>query len=443
MSPASRSSCAALKFGMRTGLEVALSIIAADDEPLAERLPERVFSAAQVRELERLRDRDVRRDGLRAHVPRRRPLRCACIEQRWPAARSLAIVCGAGNNAGDGLVVARLAQAAGRAVKVLLVVPAERFKGAAAQAAAACRAAGIAFTPFDAARARRRRRHRRRAARHRASRVPSAATSARPSTPSTRPSAPVLALDVPSGLDADTGWPSPVAVRATATVTFLGLEAGLVPRRGGRPLRRARVRGSRAAARARRRARAAAEAARARRSRSARCRDGRAARTRARAAGCCSSAAGPACRARFAWRPRPRCASARGSSMSRRTATASRACWQADQKSFAIQSASATDLEELCRQRSTASCVGPGLGQSAWALRPVAAARADRRAARARRRRAQLARGRAVRARRLAADAASRRGGAAAARRDASSRCSATGSRQRARLPHATARSRC
>jgi hydroxyethylthiazole kinase-like uncharacterized protein yjeF len=39
--------------------------------------------------------------------------------------------------------------------------------------------------------------------------------------------APVLALDVPSGLDADTGWPSPVAVRATATVTFLGLKQGL------------------------------------------------------------------------------------------------------------------------------------------------------------------------------------------------------------------------
>jgi NAD(P)H-hydrate epimerase len=37
----------------------------------------------------------------------------------------------------------------------------------------------------------------------------------------------VLALDIPSGLDADTGWPSPVAVRATATLTFLGLKQGL------------------------------------------------------------------------------------------------------------------------------------------------------------------------------------------------------------------------
>jgi NAD(P)H-hydrate epimerase len=38
---------------------------------------------------------------------------------------------------------------------------------------------------------------------------------------------PVLALDVPSGLDADTGWAHGVAVRATATMTFLGLKQGL------------------------------------------------------------------------------------------------------------------------------------------------------------------------------------------------------------------------
>jgi NAD(P)H-hydrate epimerase len=37
----------------------------------------------------------------------------------------------------------------------------------------------------------------------------------------------VLALDVPSGLDADTGWPNPIAVRAAATLTFLALKPGL------------------------------------------------------------------------------------------------------------------------------------------------------------------------------------------------------------------------
>ena len=39
--------------------------------------------------------------------------------------------------------------------------------------------------------------------------------------------APILALDIPSGLHADTGWPLGDAIRATATVTFVGLKQGL------------------------------------------------------------------------------------------------------------------------------------------------------------------------------------------------------------------------
>ncbi|HUQ53914.1 MAG TPA: NAD(P)H-hydrate dehydratase, partial [Gammaproteobacteria bacterium] len=147
------------------------------------------------------------------------------IEQRWPSARSLAIVCGAGNNAGDGLVLARLAQAAGLTVSVLLVAG-ERFKGAAAQAAADCRSAAIPFTAFEA----------------RGLANADVIVDALLGTGLARPvsdlfraaveainaaGAPVLALDIPSGLDADLGWPSPVAVRATATLTFLGLKQGL------------------------------------------------------------------------------------------------------------------------------------------------------------------------------------------------------------------------
>lgn len=189
-----------------------------------ERLPERVWSAAQVREIEGLAiragateyDLMCRAGGAALRV----------LLRRFPAARSIAVVCGAGNNAGDGLVVARLAHAAGRAVKVLLVVPAARFKGAAAEAADACGAAGLPFAAFDA----------------RALGKADVVVDALLGTGLARAVAgdfgaaieavnaaavPVLALDVPSGLDADTGWPSPVAVRAHATVTFLGLKQGL------------------------------------------------------------------------------------------------------------------------------------------------------------------------------------------------------------------------
>lgn len=40
--------------------------------------------------------------------------------------------------------------------------------------------------------------------------------------------APVLAVDVPSGLDADTGSPLGVAVRADYTITFVGLKSGFL-----------------------------------------------------------------------------------------------------------------------------------------------------------------------------------------------------------------------
>ncbi len=43
---------------------------------------------------------------------------------------------------------------------------------------------------------------------------------------------PVLAIDVPSGLEADTGKVLGVAVRASRTITFLGLKAGLLTRDG-------------------------------------------------------------------------------------------------------------------------------------------------------------------------------------------------------------------
>lgn len=191
----------------------------------AEPLAARAFSAAQVRELER---RAIETLGVTDYelMCRAGAAAFAAIERRWPKARSIAVVCGAGNNAGDGLVVARLAHAAGYAVTVLLVVEAQRFKGAAAQAAAAGADAGLAFVPFEPA------------ALARADVIVDALLG----TGLTRPvstqfraavdavnaaAAPVLALDVPSGLDADSGWPSPVAVQATATITFIALKQGL------------------------------------------------------------------------------------------------------------------------------------------------------------------------------------------------------------------------
>ncbi|MCB1955622.1 MAG: NAD(P)H-hydrate dehydratase [Rhodocyclaceae bacterium] len=135
------------------------------------------------------------------------------------------IECGPGNNGGDGLVMARLLQAKGVPVHVRLHGDAARLPADAAAALAAWQAAGgqcRSRLPED---------------------TPSLVVDAlfgiglqRPLTGDmaalvtalNRLSAPRLALDIPSGLDADTGQVLGCAVLATHTLTFIGLKPGLL-----------------------------------------------------------------------------------------------------------------------------------------------------------------------------------------------------------------------
>ena len=69
---------------------------------------------------------------------------------------------------------------------------------------------------------------RRRPLRHRAQAAGRGAATPRSSTGPTRAGAPVLALDVPTGLDAETGFAHSPCVRATATATFIAYKPGLL-----------------------------------------------------------------------------------------------------------------------------------------------------------------------------------------------------------------------
>ncbi len=155
------------------------------------------------------------------------------LRYRWPEARRLMIVCGGGNNGGDGYVVARLAQKAGLVARVVALSDPARLRGDAALAWQSARDAGVRVEPYegqsfdeadlivdaifgtglD-----------RQVAGHYADVID--AINAAP--------APVVAVDIPSGLHADSGRALGRAVEAQSTVTFIGLKQGLLTGQGPR-----------------------------------------------------------------------------------------------------------------------------------------------------------------------------------------------------------------
>jgi NAD(P)H-hydrate epimerase len=142
----------------------------------------------------------------------------------------IAVLCGPGNNGGDGLVAAQALHAAGRDVTVLLTREADAYRGDAALARDRCT---VALEPFTAD------------ALNTAAGVIDAllgtgATGAPrgPELEAVRALVasrmPVVACDVPSGVDAATGAVDGDAVRAVRTVTFHRPSPGHVVRPGKR-----------------------------------------------------------------------------------------------------------------------------------------------------------------------------------------------------------------
>jgi ADP-dependent NAD(P)H-hydrate dehydratase / NAD(P)H-hydrate epimerase len=187
-------------------------------------LPPELYTAAQVRELDR---RAIADHGVAGCTLMERAGQGAfdALRARWPAAQRLGVLCGPGNNGGDGYVIARLARAAGMAVWLVEAAEPGRLKGDAARARADWTAAGGAPLVADAA-------------------WPAAdvLVDALLGTGLDRvveghfaglidainaAGLPVLAVDIPSGLHADTGAVLGRAVRAAVTVSFIGLKTGL------------------------------------------------------------------------------------------------------------------------------------------------------------------------------------------------------------------------
>ena len=188
-------------------------------------LPIKLYRTDQVRELDRLA---IQKSGIPGFelMSRAGYEVFQCIRQKWPDTQTLAVFCGAGNNAGDGYIIARLALEAGLEVYVYSVVEPITLKGDAHTAYQRYIHSSGAVIPFQGEEI------------FQVDVIVDALLGTGLDRPVTglfahaiqfinNSTAQVVAVDNPSGLNANTGNVMGCAVKAEFTVTFIALKQGL------------------------------------------------------------------------------------------------------------------------------------------------------------------------------------------------------------------------
>ncbi|MBY4677052.1 NAD(P)H-hydrate dehydratase [Marinobacterium arenosum] len=194
-------------------------------------LPSALYTAEQSRTLDRLA---IEQQGIPGFKLMQRAAQAAfkALQVRWPKTRRLSVLCGSGNNGGDGLVVAVLARRQGLAVQLLCLADnvddyTGRLQGEALDAYRLACDEGLRLDPYQ----------------------PGMALSGELIVDAmlgtglsgevrglyrqaieqlnSQPQ-PVLAVDIPSGLCADSGRVLGAAVVAKLTISFIGLKRGLL-----------------------------------------------------------------------------------------------------------------------------------------------------------------------------------------------------------------------
>lgn len=194
------------------------------------RLPRNLYHAAAVQQFDRIA---IDSFGIEGFTLMQRAGQ-ACFDallERWPQTRRLRVFAGAGNNAGDGYVIAALAAEQGLQSEIVYLSPPAQLSGDAAKACAMARERDVhllAFADFNS---------------QSEGDLPTVMVDALLGTGLDREvtgdyaaaislinasNKPVLSVDIPSGLHANTGEPLGGAVAADITVTFIGMKQGLL-----------------------------------------------------------------------------------------------------------------------------------------------------------------------------------------------------------------------
>lgn len=188
-------------------------------------LPHDLYNSEQTRELDRIvtQEHNISTAKLMARAG---SAALVSIKTHWPHAERLLIVCGTGNNGGDGYELAKQALVVGYRVVVYQVGNEAEMTAETAAARAAFRATGTGIHTFE-------------------DKLPSTDVivdailgtgldreltgqyAAAIKAINNDKRAPVISLDIPTGLHADTGTALGDAVKADITLSFMGLNKGL------------------------------------------------------------------------------------------------------------------------------------------------------------------------------------------------------------------------
>ena len=191
-------------------------------------LPKNLYRAEQVRELDRIAIEEIGIPGMK-FMERAGSAAFNAIISHYPRAKRIAVVCGTGNNGGDGFVIARMADAAGFRVMVYLLGDPAKLKGDALTAYDRLEGSHVSVYQYDA----------------HTFEMFDVVVDAMLGTGlqgdvtgqwqeainninrAKAQGIAVVAVDIPSGLHADTGRVLGAAVQADMTITFIGMKQGL------------------------------------------------------------------------------------------------------------------------------------------------------------------------------------------------------------------------
>ena len=197
-------------------------------------LPKQLYRAEQVRALDRVAIDSFNIPGIDL-MENAGAATFRAMRESWPRAQHIAVFCGAGNNAGDGFVIARLAHEAELLVTVYMLADTSRLKGDAKLAYEKLQQTPVKMLTFDGT-------------------IDDSCDVIVDALLGTGLMGDVkdqwkltieainhykdysdchlVAVDIPSGLHADTGSVLGAAVKADMTVTFIGLKQGLLTGQG-------------------------------------------------------------------------------------------------------------------------------------------------------------------------------------------------------------------